>query len=283
MEKHTEIRLIVSDLDGTLFNGKKEILPYTEEVIKKAIEQGICFVPSTGRPITSVTANVLEIPGISYMICSNGAAIYTMPEKKRIYEKILTRASMAAIRKIPRPEAIAMEAFIQGEPYAERKYVEDPAAFGATPFGVGYIRGTRTPVDGWEAFMEEHEAEFDSVSFASQDHEALVELRRRITEEIPEVYAIWSFKHLMEVGNREAGKGETLLYLMDLLNISKDEAIAFGDAENDLSMIQAVKYGIAMGNATEDVKKAAYAVTDSNEEDGIGKFLTKKLFSFEEE
>lgn len=283
MDKDKEIRLIVSDLDGTLFNGKKEVLPYTEEMIRKAIEQGICFVPSTGRPITSVTRNVLEIPGISYLICSNGAAIYTMPERKRIYEKILTRASMAVIRRIPRPKQIGMEAFIQGEPYAERKYVEDPAAFGATPFGVDYIRSTRTPVDDWETFLGEHEAEFDSVSFASMDHDALAAFQERIKAEIPEVYTTWSFKHLMEVGNREAGKGETLLYLMDLLSISKEEAIAFGDAENDLPMIQAVKYGVAMGNATEDVKKAAYAVTDTNDEDGIGKFLAKKLFSREKE
>lgn len=274
-EEKAVIRLIASDLDGTLFDGKKEIRPFTEQILTDAIKQGIYFVPSTGRPIGSVTENVLQIPGIRYLICSNGAAIYSFPERERIYEKILLAASVRGIRGIARKETIAMEAFIKGEPYAEKRYVEDPAAFGATAFGVGYVKRTRTPIENWNEFLALHESEFDSVSFASSDYEALTELRRALLEKVPDIYAIWSFTHLLEVGHIDAGKGETLRKLLGMLDISPEEAMAFGDAENDITMLKAVKYGIAMGNATDDVKEAAFDVTDTNEKDGVGKGIIK--------
>ena len=57
-----------------------------------------------------------------------------------------------------------------------------------------------------------------------------------------------------ELEHKNAGKGNTLLYLMRLLRICPDEAMAFGDADNDCSMLEAVKYGVAVGNATEACK-----------------------------
>ena len=57
-----------------------------------------------------------------------------------------------------------------------------------------------------------------------------------------------------------------------------DEVIAFGDAENDIEMLRRCKYGIAMGNAMEQVKQAAFAVTDTNEQQGIAKALSRYLF-----
>ena len=54
----------------------------------------------------------------------------------------------------------------------------------------------------------------------------------------------------MEVGHIDAGKGKTLLWLLKKLEISTEEAMAFGDADNDISMLTSVKYGMAMGNGT---------------------------------
>ena len=57
------------------------------------------------------------------------------------------------------------------------------------------------------------------------------------------------------------GKAKLYLWLLDNFGISPEEAMAFGDADNDSSMLEAVKYGIAMGNATENCKKSAACVT----------------------
>lgn len=55
--------------------------------------------------------------------------------------------------------------------------------------------------------------------------------------------------------------------------------MAFGDAENDMEMIKTVKYGIAMGNAMDSLKQAAWDVTDTNDQMGIAKALDKYVFT----
>ena len=76
-------------------------------------------------------------------------------------------------------------------------------------------------------------------------------MEKQLRDSLSDAYITSSVPHMVEIGHKNAGKGNTLLYLMRLLGISPDEAIAFGDADNDCSMLEAVKYGVAVGNATE--------------------------------
>ncbi|CUP96884.1 sugar phosphate phosphatase [Blautia obeum] len=96
-----------------------------------------------------------------------------------------------------------------------------------------------------------------------------------LDKEIPDIYVTSSVPNLMEIGHKDAGKGKTLLWLLNELGISPEEAMAFGDADNDISMLTAVKYGIAMANGTENCKKAACFVTDTNENDGVVQGILK--------
>ena len=83
----------------------------------------------------------------------------------------------------------------------------------------------------------------------------------------------------LEIMKKGISKGKGVLKVAQRLGISRDEIMCFGDAENDLSMIECVKYGIAMGNAMENVKAAAYYVTDTNMQQGI----TKAIEHFKDE
>ena len=69
------IRLIASDLDGTLLTDKKEISEMTKEALKETARRGIHFVPATGRSFSAVPKEVLGLPNTEYVITSNGAAI----------------------------------------------------------------------------------------------------------------------------------------------------------------------------------------------------------------
>ena len=75
--------------------------------------------------------------------------------------------------------------------------------------------------------------------------------------------------HNLEITKKGATKGKGLHILADLLNIPMEQTMACGDTQNDLDIIQAAAIGVAMGNATEEVKQAADFVTLSNEEDGV--------------
>src|SRR5699024_11312107 len=78
---------------------------------------------------------------------------------------------------------------------------------------------------------------------------------------------------VIEIVKKGINKAVGVDYARGYLGISQEHTIAFGDEDNDTEMIKYVKHGVAMGNAIEEVKEAADHVTDSNETDGIGKFL----------
>ena len=91
------------------------------------------------------------------------------------------------------------------------------------------------------------------------------------------VNKVFSKKHYLEVMNKDVNKGEALkkLFLMEGINI--DKVIAFGDAWNDLEMLQIVGHGVAMGNAEEELKTLVGRSCGTNDEDGIGEYLEKQL------
>ena len=71
------IKLIASDLDGTLLTDKKELSPGTRKALDMAAAQGIYIVPATGRSFESVPEMIREYPGVKYLITANGGAVYS--------------------------------------------------------------------------------------------------------------------------------------------------------------------------------------------------------------
>ena len=106
------------------------------------------------------------------------------------------------------------------------------------------------------------------------EHEKLVGIQEEIKKRIgDEIHIAFSSDTFLEAMNKDVNKGITLKWILDYFGISTDECAAFGDAENDMEMLKAVKYGVAMGNADEDFKKRLNYTTLSNDEDGIVHFL----------
>lgn len=269
------IKLIATDLDGTFLTDQKEITAFTKEVVEKIGQMGIHFVPATGRAFDAVPENVLALPNTEYVITSNGAAIYSVSEKRRIYQCLLAPEAVDAILQMKIPKEIAMEAFVEGIPYSEERYISHPELFGATGYGTVYVKKTRRPVESIRDFMRIHREELESLAFVSADPKTRDAFRRKLLEEIPDIYVTSSVPHMLEAGHINAGKGKTLLHLLDTLGISREETMAFGDADNDIDMLTEVKYGIAMANGTENCQKAAFAITDNNNEDGVAKGVLK--------
>ena len=178
---------------------------------------------------------------MKYLITANGGAVYSAEVGKRIYQCLLSPESVDAAIAVRQREKIVMEAVIDGIPYAEEEYVKDPIRYLATEYGAKYIRATRRPVKDILQFAAEHKAELDSISFVCS-HEDRERLYTSLGEEIPDVYVTSSVSNLLEIGHKDAGKGKTLLWLLGHLGIAAEEAMAFGDADNDSSMLEVVKY-----------------------------------------
>ena len=80
---------------------------------------------------------------------------------------------------------------------------------------------------------------------------------------------------LLEIVPPNVNKGETLKYLSESMGIDRDEVIAIGDEENDISMIMYAGMGVAMGNAKESVKQVANHITTTNNQNGVGEVIKK--------
>ena len=263
------IRLIASDLDGTLLTDQKTISPETVKTLRWAADKGIYLVPVTGRSYTAVPDFIKEFPGVEYVITSNGGAVYSAASGERIYQRLLEPESVEAAFKAPRPDNMAVEIFIEGRPYSEMSYVNDPKAYGATEYGAEYVRRTRTPVEDLESFAMENRDRLDSMAFVCADPVEREGFRQYLKNHVPDIYVTSSVSHLLEIGHKDAGKGNTLRYLMDYLGVDREETMAVGDGDNDISMLRAVRHGVAVRNGTKACRDAAVRVTGSNQEDGV--------------
>ena len=86
-----------------------------------------------------------------------------------------------------------------------------------------------------------------------------------------------SFQNNLELNWITADKGKGLMHLAEHLGLDASDTIAFGDSSNDLSMLRAAGIGVAMGNASEEVKSACDAVTLTNDQDGVAAYLEQLL------
>ena len=96
-----------------------------------------------------------------------------------------------------------------------------------------------------------------------------------VLSEYPQLIGVSGVPTNLEITMATADKGNGMVKLGEYLGISPEEIMACGDSENDMAMIVAAGFGVAMANGTDEVKEAANYITDSNEEDGVAKVIEK--------
>ena len=106
------IRMIGLDLDGTLFNSRKQLTAHTRQVLERAAARGIVIVPATGRPRSGLPAVLEHLAGIRYAVVTNGAAVYDLAEDRCIYEKYMDREAAAELLRRTRGLQTVQGAFV---------------------------------------------------------------------------------------------------------------------------------------------------------------------------
>ena len=119
-----KIKLIGFDLDGTLLTSDKRLSDRTKKVMSQAIEQGVVMVPATGRPLSGVPQELLEFPGIRYVVTANGARVLDILEKKTMAEELLSREKCGQILEIFEKYDTFREIYYDGIGYADREKLE---------------------------------------------------------------------------------------------------------------------------------------------------------------
>lgn len=276
-----KLKLIALDLDATLLDSRKKISQRNLDALERVRQMGILMVPVTGRPAQGLPQAVLDLPGLRYVVTSNGATVRDLKEGRYLLEKHLTPQTSLAILDACREYKMIREVFREGVGYLTRvDYDILMDRYAGTPMWE-YVLGTRQALPGsLEDFLREDDRPVEELFFLTGSPEEKEALRERLST-LPDIAFADPFPKDLEVMAGGIDKGETFLWLLDHLGIRPEETIAMGDGGSDIPLLRAAGIGIAMDNALDYVKAAADDVTASCDADGVALALEKYIFDAE--
>lgn len=272
-------KLIALDLDGTLLSRSGEITPYTREKIRAAADRGVSVVISTGRPYIGLPLAEAKELGIDYAITANGAAIYRISDRVCLYENGFPPKLAAELLRKLFTWRLHLDAFIDGKAYTQTSS-PDILMHSALPDSVRhYVLTTRERVADLASFILENNYTLQKTTmhFEMKSDDCFVdrdEVNAFLTE-CPHVQVVCGGYHNLEFTKAGVTKAAGLQFLCDYLNIPVESVMACGDSENDIDILQAAGFAVAMENADADVKAVCDYVTSSCEEDGVGRAVDK--------
>lgn len=271
----TSIKLLALDLDGTLLNEKKEITPRTWAALERARSQGVLVVPVTGRPAQGLPQVVRTMPGLRYVVSSNGVTIRDIVTGETLLEKHLSADTCLLVLDKCAHVPMIRQAFRNGVGYlSQADYNTLRDRYAGTSM-LQYHLDTRQVVPGTVAeFLAADRQPVEELFFLTDSPQEKADLRALLTG-LPGIGFADPFPNDLEVIAGDIDKGEALRYLLQRLDISPAQVLAMGDGGSDLPLLQAAGIGVAMANATEAVKAGADYVTASCDEDGVALAIEK--------
>lgn len=276
------IKLISSDMDGTLLDSYRQITPINVEAIKKSEENGIKFIINTGREYPNALG-LIQAAGLNCdMICANGSCafdkdgnlLFEHPIDKETVRKIFDAFNKYKME----PSIFTIDGRISLLPLEEREiYTRDvfiPAVQVNHPDMEYTLDDFRHLVDE-VIFVDGQEALLNSdhrilkITSNSTDHEALKKLRAEL-EKIPGLAVVSTVPTDIEITSVDAQKGSSLLDYAKKDGLTPDEIVAIGDSENDYSMLSIPGiHSVAMENACDMIRNICVYQTRANTRDGI--------------
>lgn len=271
------VKLIMTDLDGTLFkNDHESISERNVNALKKAQEKGIKICIATGRTKSLIFDAVALVPFADYIITSNGAVTYDAKTDEIITSQLLSAEKSKKVFEIINAHSLTHEIYFEGECFLD--------GYSAKLYNYGNISAHYLKVLKDKANvvpnLSEHIGEkgVEKINIMHVVGDELQEVKDSFLN-IGGIYVTSSIPENLEMNNINANKGYALSALCRILNISENEVMAFGDSGNDCEMLRTAGYSFATANAWDEAKKAAKSVTLSNEDDGVAVQIEKYLES----
>jgi Cof subfamily protein (haloacid dehalogenase superfamily) len=268
------IKLVALDLDGTtLLEDHSSISDKTVDAIHRAKDAGaiICIVTGRSYNLTKCARDRLGI--VDYAITGNGSAIFDAKtgEMFEIPEFQLSIEQANTIYNIFNKHKLILELYHSGQSYIRRS---DLSLF-KTSFSPEFERDMRENmvlVDSFDDMINMQGSEkLTATGIPVDEHDNI--WRQLVAHNSFSIFS--SFADNIEVSSNNSSKGIALSRLCADLSISLKDVIAFGDGDNDISMLKIVGLSYAVENAIDELKQVAKFVTASNEDEGVSKGLSK--------
>ncbi len=273
------VGLVLLDLDGTMLTTDKRISSATYAALERASAMGVQIVPCTGRFYGGIPQVVRDLPFVRYFITVNGGNVWDRKEDKVLYRaEIPVEQGLAlfdAMDKLP----VIYDCFVDGAAWMARESYRRIDDFILVPKDNEMVKTLRTPVDDLRRFVREKAMPLQKTQMFFADIDLRNEMLPQIRAQHPDLLVSTSLVNNIEFTVPSASKGAALRFLAAHLGVAVTDTMAFGDMDNDRSMIEAAGIGVAMGNAEPCLKELADHITDTNNADGVAKALEQFVFA----
>jgi len=260
-------RLVAFDLDGTLLNFQKEIRPDARAELLRLHALGVSIVLASGRHPHGVArvARDLGVDGVvTHLLCFNGGRILDCATGESLVNHTMSAAVARRAAAAARAAGLAVISYTDDAVVAEQpdnEYVCLEAAVNGLP-----LRGVQRLDPLFDGSTNKLLAVGPAKTVDAAEQQLPVQLADICT-------VSRSSSVFLEIMPRGIDKALSLSLLLDRLGLSPAQMVAFGDGMNDKSMIEFAGVGVAMGNASEEVRRAADLITHDCNSNGISSAL----------
>jgi Cof subfamily protein (haloacid dehalogenase superfamily) len=272
-------RLICIDMDGTLLNSSKQISEKTKASLLKARDRGVHIVLSTGR-IYADAEYYADLLGIrAPIISANGAYIRDKEQHTLIYQSLLSEKLALKILDVCNRHHVAPNLYTPEREYYgsifwvmmwKLFYFTNRIKRSKKAVARKYVIGYRQ----WKKVIRKERDHTVKCVIIHFNQTKITKIRHELSR-MTELEIASSGADNIELNCKGTSKGKGVELVAQYYHLKKDEIIAIGDNENDLSMIEYAGLGVAMGNALDIVKTRADYITDTNDNDGVAKVIDK--------
>lgn len=258
------------DLDGTLLNDEKTISPRTRAALEACVKKGHIFAISSGRAYSSIAKIVerLDLGNCSPLISAyNGSQIYHWGKQEMLYSAKISTDVIAKIRNLAKEMNVHLQSYSETMVLSEQvtKHLE---------FYCDYVKMDYELIPD---IAGEGMDTYKLLAVDTKDRELLERFKSKVEELcFGKVQCFFSNNYFLEILPFGTSKGVALEFLCNYTGVDTKYSYAFADAENDLAMLNAAHYSVALQNAIPQAKAAANFITfrDNNHE-GLAELLER--------
>ena len=254
-------KLIAFDMDGTLLNSKKKISFLTRQYLKRLSKKGHIIVLASGRPSRSMINYYKQLNLSSPMVCYNGAYCFSPKDKNfKGHEYSFKKEDMISFYEEIKDDVINIMCETDEEIFVDKedKYLDKFFWFNDMEIHVGPLK----------EILNKDPMTF--IGHISRDFNKFEKFEKAISKYPDIEIRYWTGSPYFELFYKQTSKGASILEIAKYYNIKKENIIAFGDAENDVEMLNVAGTSIAMKNSKKElIEKAKIVTKKDNDHNGI--------------
>lgn len=269
-----KIKLIALDIDETILTKNNIISDKVKKTVKEAQTRGIKVLIATGRMHTSAMPIAKSLALTSPIISYQGAMIKNFYDNQEvIFHCPLKKEHAQTVINLLKDDDVQLNIYMDDELYSQTE--TDRLKQYSAKQNINYI--INNSINTCTKF------EPTKMLAIGKDEEHTNFIVKKLKDYFKdELYLVKSSPVFCEINNKQTSKGNAIKYLANLWNIKPEETMAIGDQNNDIEMLKSVHIKVAMGNATDELKKVANVITQDIDHNGAAEAIERFALNNEE-